>query len=114
MASTSTNSLLSILNERRFFTGSASIQVPLSSLYAATNEIPKAEAAYADFKRLYPSGGSLQSEIGLSRLDVVKHGEFATARGQARLSIPRQPRVTYALVSDQENPLCPVSGDQFS
>ena len=45
------NSLLSILNERRFFTGSASIQVPLSSLYGATNEIPNDDALCAVFDR---------------------------------------------------------------
>jgi len=45
------NSLLSILNERRFFTGSASIQVPLSSLYGATNEIPNDDALSAVFDR---------------------------------------------------------------
>jgi MoxR-like ATPase len=45
------NSLLSILNERRFFTGSASIQVPLSSLYGATNEIPNDDALAAVFDR---------------------------------------------------------------
>ena len=45
------NSLLSILNERRFFTGSASIHVPLSSLYGATNEIPNDDALSAVFDR---------------------------------------------------------------
>ena len=45
------NSLLSILNERRFFTGSASIQVPLSSLYGATNEVPNDDALGAVFDR---------------------------------------------------------------
>jgi MoxR-like ATPase len=45
------NSLLSILNERRFFTGSHSIHVPLSSLYAATNEIPNDDALGAVFDR---------------------------------------------------------------
>src|SRR6476619_8223841 len=34
------NSLLSILNERRFFTGSASIRMPLCSLFGATNAVP--------------------------------------------------------------------------
>src|SRR3954462_1440171 len=33
------NSLLSILNERRFFTGSTALHVPLCSLYGATNDI---------------------------------------------------------------------------
>jgi MoxR-like ATPase len=45
------NSLLSILNERRFFTGSASIKVPLSSLYGATNEVPNDDALGAVFDR---------------------------------------------------------------
>ncbi|HVZ74387.1 MAG TPA: AAA family ATPase [Polyangia bacterium] len=45
------NALLSILNERRFFTGSATIQVPLCSLYGATNEVPNDEALSAVFDR---------------------------------------------------------------
>src|SRR3954452_8979744 len=38
------NSLLTILNERRFYTGSRAINVPLCSLYGATNEIPNDDA----------------------------------------------------------------------
>jgi MoxR-like ATPase len=45
------NALLSILNERRFFTGSATIKVPLGSLYGATNEVPNDEALGAIFDR---------------------------------------------------------------
>src|SRR6201995_729330 len=45
------NALLSILNERRFFTGSASIKVPLSSLFGATNEVPNDDALGAIFDR---------------------------------------------------------------
>jgi MoxR-like ATPase len=45
------NGLLSILNERRFFTGSTNIKVPLSSLYGATNEIPNDDALGAVFDR---------------------------------------------------------------
>jgi MoxR-like ATPase len=45
------NSLLSILNERRFFTGSATIKVPLGSLYGATNEVPNDDALGAIFDR---------------------------------------------------------------
>jgi MoxR-like ATPase len=45
------NSLLSILNERRFFTGSASIKVPLCSLFGATNEVPNDDALGAIFDR---------------------------------------------------------------
>src|SRR5947208_1777288 len=45
------NALLSILNERRFFTGSTSIKVPLSSLFGATNEVPNDDALGAVFDR---------------------------------------------------------------
>jgi MoxR-like ATPase len=45
------NALLSILNERRFFTGSQSVKVPLCSLFGATNEIPNDDALGAIFDR---------------------------------------------------------------
>lgn len=45
------NALLSILNERRFFTGSQSLKVPLCSLFAATNEVPNDDALGAIFDR---------------------------------------------------------------
>src|SRR3954469_20813325 len=45
------NSLLTLLNERRFFTGSRTIKVPLCSLFGATNEIPNDEALSAVFDR---------------------------------------------------------------
>lgn len=45
------NALLSILNERRFFTGSRSLKVPLCSLFGATNEVPNDEALGAIFDR---------------------------------------------------------------
>ncbi|HEY0714164.1 MAG TPA: AAA family ATPase [Polyangia bacterium] len=45
------NSLLGVLNERRFFTGSTTIKVPLASLFGATNEIPNDEALAALFDR---------------------------------------------------------------
>src|SRR3954452_21190576 len=45
------NALLSILNERRFFTGSATLKVPLSSLFGATNEVPNDDALGAVFDR---------------------------------------------------------------
>jgi len=45
------NALLSILNERRFFTGSKSLKVPLCSLFGATNEVPNDEALGAIFDR---------------------------------------------------------------
>lgn len=45
------NSLLSILNERRFFIGSERRKVPLCSLFGATNEVPNDDALGALFDR---------------------------------------------------------------
>lgn len=45
------NSLLSILNERRFFAGSERRVVPLCSLFGATNEVPSDDALAALFDR---------------------------------------------------------------
>src|SRR3569832_2488618 len=42
------NALLSILNERRFFTGNQSEKVPLCSLYGATNENPNDDTQKAN------------------------------------------------------------------
>ena len=51
----------------------------LGELYIQTDDLAKAEAAYNDFKRLYPAAGSLQSEVGLARLAVAKK-DFAVAK----------------------------------
>jgi tetratricopeptide (TPR) repeat protein len=51
----------------------------LGDLYLALNDIPKAQAAYDDFKRLYANSGSLQSEVGLSRLAVARK-DYDTAK----------------------------------
>jgi hypothetical protein len=51
----------------------------LGDLYIAVDDLPKAEAAYLDFKKMYPGGGSLQSEVGLSRLAVAKK-DYDTAK----------------------------------
>jgi MoxR-like ATPase len=45
------NSLLAILNERRFFTGSRTIEVPLCSMFGATNDVPNDESLAAIFDR---------------------------------------------------------------
>ncbi len=45
------NSLLTVLNERSFFTGAKTIAVPLCSLYGATNEVPNDDALGAIFDR---------------------------------------------------------------
>jgi len=51
----------------------------LGDIYIMANDLAKAEAAYNDFKKLYPGGGSLQSEVGLARLAVAKQ-DYATAK----------------------------------
>lgn len=45
------NALLTVLNERRFHTGSESVQVPLLSLVAASNELPDEEELAALYDR---------------------------------------------------------------
>lgn len=45
------NSLLTLLNERKFNNGSTVVKVPLISLYAASNEVPSAEGLNAIFDR---------------------------------------------------------------
>ncbi len=84
------NSLLSILNERRFFTGSASIKVPLSSLYGATNEVPNDDALGAVFDRflIRASSDNLDSfhfhglvERGLAaEVEALTEGEGAVGK----------------------------------
>jgi MoxR-like ATPase len=45
------NSLLTLLNERKFNNGSEVVRVPLLSLFAASNEVPSAEGLNAIFDR---------------------------------------------------------------
>jgi MoxR-like ATPase len=45
------NSLLTILNERRFFTGREAVKVPLCSLFGATNQVPNDDVLQAIFDR---------------------------------------------------------------
>jgi MoxR-like ATPase len=77
------NSLLGILNERRFFTGSATIRVPLCSLYGATNEIPNDEALAALFDRflIRAMSENLDSFHFLGLLERGVKAEVAQASG---------------------------------
>ena len=79
------NSLLGVLNERRFFTGSTTIKVPLSSLFGATNEIPNDEALAALFDRFLIRSVSenLDSFHFLGLLDRGIKAEIAQATGEA-------------------------------
>jgi len=51
----------------------------LGDIYVATADLAKAEAAYKEFQRLYPGGGSLQAEVGMARIAASKK-DFATAK----------------------------------
>jgi tetratricopeptide (TPR) repeat protein len=51
----------------------------LGDLYIATNELPKAEAAYKEFQRLYPTAGSIQADVGMARIAVSKK-DYAFAK----------------------------------
>jgi MoxR-like ATPase len=82
------NSLLGVLNERRFFTGSTTIKVPLSSLFGATNEIPNDEALAALFDRFLVRAFSdnLDSFHFLGLLDRgIKAEVLATTEADERL-----------------------------
>src|SRR4051812_33588181 len=78
------NSLLGILNERRFFTGSATIKVPLCSLFGATNEVPNDEALAALFDRflIRAVSDNLDSFHFLALLDRGVKAEVAQASGE--------------------------------
>jgi MoxR-like ATPase len=84
------NSLLGILNERRFFTGSATIQVPLGSLFGATNEIPNDEALAALFDRflIRAMSENLDSFHFLALLDRGIKAEVAHASGADERIVP--------------------------
>jgi len=77
------NSLLGVLNERRFFTGSATVKVPLCSLYGATNEVPNDEALAALFDRflIRSISENLDSFHFLGLLERGVRAEIAQASG---------------------------------
>jgi MoxR-like ATPase len=77
------NSLLGVLNERRFFTGSATIKVPLCSLFGATNEVPNDDALAALFDRFLIRSVSenLDSFHFLGLLDRGVKAEVAHSSG---------------------------------
>jgi MoxR-like ATPase len=75
------NSLLTLLNARRFTHGNVAVRVPLISLYAASNEVPTDEALSALFDRFllrvrvdyldsYHFRGLLQKGIDLEALQM--------------------------------------------
>jgi MoxR-like ATPase len=93
------NALLSILNERRFFTGAASIRVPLSSLYGATNEVPNDDALGAVFDRFLvrASSENLDSFHFHGLVERGLRGEVEALAGQAgEPEPPVKPLITLA------------------
>ena len=51
----------------------------IGELYILSNDLPKAEAAAGDFKRLYPAAGSLQADVLFARIAAAK-GDMAAAK----------------------------------
>jgi MoxR-like ATPase len=90
------NALLSILNERRFFTGSASIKVPLSSLFGATNEVPNDDALGAVFDRFLVRAPS-ENLDSFHFHGLVERGIQAEIEGlRGETEAPVKPLVTLA------------------
>lgn len=86
----------------------------LGDLYVAAGDFDKAEAAYADFKKLYQTaaGGSPTSDVGLARIAVAKKDyetaktklEPITAEALKEKNIPANKAIAYSqafLVSGQ-------------
>jgi MoxR-like ATPase len=64
------NSLLTVLNERRFYQGSDSLQVPLHTLFAASNELPEEDELGALYDRflLRFTVGYIEQDFRFARL----------------------------------------------
>lgn len=87
------NSLLTLLNSRRFTHGNETVHVPLISLYAASNEVPTDEALSALFDRFL-------LRVRVDYLDsyhfrgLLQKGIELEARGMNPASEPLRPVVT--------------------
>jgi len=53
----------------------------LGDIYVAQNDLPKAEAAYKEAQRIYPSQGSVQTDVGMARIAVSKK-DYAGAKAK--------------------------------
>ncbi len=108
------NSLLTILNERRFFTGARSVKVPLCSLFGATNEVPNDEALSAVFDRFLVRTRSenLDSYHFHGLVDRGLRAEAAQATGADEAL---QPLVTLAEIRSEQQRLHAhlVFGEEF-
>lgn len=70
------NALLTVMNERRFHTGSGVVQVPLRSMLAASNELPDEDELAALYDRflLRFTVGYIEAEAGFERLLRMEDG----------------------------------------
>jgi tetratricopeptide (TPR) repeat protein len=53
----------------------------LGDIYAATDKLAEAQAAYQDFQKLYGASGSARTQVGLARIAVSKN-EYASAKAK--------------------------------
>ena len=51
----------------------------LGDIYVALNDLPKAEAAYLDYLKVYPGKGSIGTDVGLARIAFAKK-DYSKAR----------------------------------
>jgi tetratricopeptide (TPR) repeat protein len=51
----------------------------LGDAYAGLNDIPRAEAVYREYQKLYPGAGSVQTDIALAKIALLKK-DHATAK----------------------------------
>jgi MoxR-like ATPase len=85
------NSLLGVLNERRYFTGSRVMRVPLCSLFGASNDVPNDEALAALFDRFAVRAVSSNLE-SFHFLGLLERGLRLEADGSSRTDV--RPSVT--------------------
>ena len=75
----------------------------LGDIEVALNQLPKAEAAYQDYQRTYPSAGSADVTVGMARIDISKK-DFAAAKAKVdpilaqALKLRNPPKSTAALI----------------
>jgi MoxR-like ATPase len=99
------NSLLTLLNERRFNNGANVVRVPLISLFAASNEVPSSENLDAIFDRFllrvhsdnldsYHFHELMQKGLTLERISLKEETAAAQSAVPAPPPIPLPPRET--------------------
>ena len=91
------NSLLGVLNSRRFSHGNSTVSVPLISMFAASNEVPNDDALSALFDRFllrarvdyldsYQFRGLLQKGAALEAASLAEHASGGATKPAAAVS----------------------------